>query len=72
MDLSGIEAFVSLELLFCSNNQIQSLDLSNNSNLFVLFADNNALTELNFQNGNNTNTGNFDFNITGNINLLCV
>ena len=32
-DLTGIEAFINLEWLYCRNNQLTSLDLSNNTHL---------------------------------------
>ncbi|CAM1367033.1 T9SS type A sorting domain-containing protein [Tenacibaculum xiamenense] len=47
-DLTGIEAFLSLESLNCSYNQLTSLDLSANSNLRVLDAAENDLTSLDF------------------------
>ena len=53
-DLIGIEDFVLLSQLFCSDNQITSLDLSNNANLFELNCNNNLLTSLDVRNGNNT------------------
>ena len=53
-DLTGIEDFIALELLFCSDNQITNLDLSNNINLSSLFCHNNQLYYLNLKNGNNT------------------
>ena len=52
-DLIGIEDFVLLSQLFCSDNQITSLDLSNNANLFELNCNNNLLTSLDVRNGNN-------------------
>ena len=45
-DLTGIESFTSLTNLFCSNNQLQTLDLSNNLNLNWLFCDNNQLVSI--------------------------
>ena len=38
-DLSGIEDFSSLSELFCYDNQIEHLDLSNNYNLFEVNCD---------------------------------
>ncbi|MBU2926980.1 T9SS type A sorting domain-containing protein [Winogradskyella psychrotolerans] len=46
-DLTGIEAFAALQQLVCLNNQITSLDLSNNSELNELICYNNNLTNLN-------------------------
>ena len=45
-DLTGIEYFTALTNLFCYNNQIQNLDLSNNLNLSWLWCENNQLTYL--------------------------
>lgn len=45
-DLTGIEDFANLVLLNCSNNNLQTLDLSNNVALSFLYADNNQLTSL--------------------------
>lgn len=45
-DLTGIEAFENLEMLFCNNNKISRLDLSGNPNLMVVVLDYNPLEEL--------------------------
>ena len=45
-DLTGIEYFTALTNLFCSDNQIQNLDLSNNLNLSWLWCENNQITYL--------------------------
>jgi len=45
-DLSGIEGFTGLKHLDCSNNQLTSLDLSNNILLETLDASSNELTSL--------------------------
>ena len=45
-DLTGIEYFTGLTNLFCSDNQIQNLDLSNNLNLDWLWCENNQITNL--------------------------
>lgn len=47
-NLTGIEAFVNLTELYCSYNQLTSLDLSTNINLTELYCFNNQLTTLNF------------------------
>ncbi len=44
--LAGIEYFPELTLLYCSNNQLTSLDLSQNTRLDLLNCDNNQLTSL--------------------------
>ena len=46
-DLTGIEDFFLLSELFCNDNQIINLDLSNNSNLFELNCNNNSPSSLN-------------------------
>ncbi|MFD1615070.1 T9SS type A sorting domain-containing protein [Gelatiniphilus marinus] len=45
-DLTGIEAFNSLETLICSNNKLTSLNVSNNNNLQTLLCGANQLTAL--------------------------
>lgn len=45
-DLTGIEDFTSLDTLIVSNNQLISLDLTNNSNLTFLDVSNNPLTTI--------------------------
>lgn len=47
MDLSGIEAFTNLTILFCEDNQLSTLDLTYNTLLQRLFCDNNQLSALN-------------------------
>jgi Leucine-rich repeat (LRR) protein len=46
-DLTGIEAFTSLTSLMCHDNQLTSLDLSNNIALTGLHCGSNQLTSLN-------------------------
>ncbi|MBA7524899.1 hypothetical protein ES705_17044 [subsurface metagenome] len=45
-DLTGIEAFVNLDGLDCSNNQLTTLDVSNNTALKLLICRFNQLTTL--------------------------
>jgi Leucine-rich repeat (LRR) protein len=47
IDFSGIEGFTNLKHLYCGNNQLTSLDLSQNSQLIVLFCGKNELSTLN-------------------------
>ena len=47
-DLTGIEAFTALTDLDCQNNQLTSLDLSNNIALTDLECHGNQLTSLDF------------------------
>jgi len=45
-DLTGIEDFVALEELRCNNNNISSLDVSNNTLLENLYCNDNPMTSL--------------------------
>ncbi len=45
-DLTGIEGFTSLERLFCGNNLLTTLDVSQNTALYELFCFENQLTTL--------------------------
>ena len=49
-DLTGIQGFTALELLYCENNQLTSLDISNNPVLIQLHAADNQLTSLDLSN----------------------
>ncbi len=46
-NLTGIEAFTDLENLWCGNNQITTMNLVMNSNLFRLTCGNNQINSLN-------------------------
>ncbi len=69
-DLTGIEEFLVLEVLYCQNNQLTDLDLSQNTSLTQLNASGNSLTSMNIKNGNNNNMTSFD--ATSNPNLICI
>ena len=45
-NLKGIEYFAGLSILSCNNNQLTSLDVSNNTALTILDCNNNQLTSL--------------------------
>ena len=45
-DMTGIEAFPNITQLFCDNNQITSLDLSNQTSLYLLDCYYNQITSL--------------------------
>lgn len=49
-DLTGIEVFVNLTKLWCYNNQLTNLDLSQNTALVDLQCDSNQLTNLDLTN----------------------
>jgi len=57
-------------LLYCTNNQLTALDVSQNEQLVTLVCSDNQLTSLNIKNGNNTNFSYFD--AKDNPNLSCV
>ena len=69
-DMTGIEDFTALTDLFCYDNQLQSLDLSNNPNLYEVNCRSNQLTSLSVKNGNPT--GLWYFRADDNPDLLCV
>ncbi len=45
-DVTGLEGFTKLEILYCSNNSLTELDVSNNSRLYNLRCSENNLTHL--------------------------
>jgi Leucine-rich repeat (LRR) protein len=54
--LEGIQDFLSLEVLYCSNNNLQTIDLSSNSVLTELHISNNAIEALNLSANSNLET----------------
>jgi hypothetical protein len=68
--LDGVEDFSALQFLFCHNNQLTSLDLSQNTALQAVICFNNKLLKLNVKNGNNQNIWNF--NALSNPELTCI
>lgn len=52
-DLTGIEAFTNLDELICANNQIASVDFSNNTALTNVHIGNNQLTTLDVSTNSN-------------------
>lgn len=48
-DLTGIQNFTALKTLYCNNNSINNLDISNNLNLEELHCSYNNLTSLNIE-----------------------
>jgi len=49
-DLTGIEAFTSITILWCVGNQLTSLDVSANTALTSLYCDDNQITNLDVSN----------------------
>ncbi len=70
VDLTGIEDFTALTELFCHDNQLLHLDLSNNTNLFELNCNSNQLISLSVKNGNYI--GLWYFTAVDNLNLACI
>ncbi len=70
LSLVGIEAFTSLTGLNLDNNQVITLNLSQNIALTSVSAANNALTVFRIDNGNNSAITSFD--VTGNPDLDCI
>jgi len=75
-DLTGIEAFTSLEYLGCAFNQITTLDLSSNLALLTLYAPNNQLSVIDVSQNVNLTTlvcwGNYSLHtldVSQNVNL---
>ncbi len=74
-DLTGIEDFIALRDLNCSNNALSLMDLSENINLTDVNCSNNTFSDLDFSNNlalttldcSNTTLNNLD--LTANVNL---
>ncbi len=49
-DLTGIEAFINLQILYCTENYLTSLDVSNLPNLQSLYCNYNQLSSLEVSN----------------------
>ena len=50
-DLTGIESFIALQSLFCYDNNLSTLNLVNNTQLFEVTCSNNNLTSIDLRNG---------------------
>ncbi|TBN04849.1 T9SS type A sorting domain-containing protein [Hyunsoonleella flava] len=46
LNLNGIEDFIALETLICNENNLSTIDVSNNSNLITLLCSSNQLTDI--------------------------
>ena len=71
-NLKGIEDFISLTNLNCSQNKINSLDLSKNTALTVLNCESNNLFNFNLKNGKNTLLINSSISFKSNPSLKCI
>ena len=71
-DVTGIEDFTALTTLYCSENQINHLDLRQNTNLTELNCYNNPLYTLDLRNGNSNYNGNMSVIAGVNYNITCV
>lgn len=68
-DLSGIEDFSALKELWCADNSISSIDISQNVLLRMFDCDNNFLTNLDVSNNALLEWLNFDSNNISNIDI---
>lgn len=71
-DLTGIEDFISLKELNCSNNKIKGIEIYNNSNLVTLDCSNNLLTSINLIDAPNLETLSCNDNLLTNVNFIDV
>lgn len=69
-DLTGIEDFIDLQSLFCYDNNITSLNLVNNTQLFEVTCSDNQLSYIDLRNSNNS--GLWYFLSFNNPNLMCI
>lgn len=69
-DLTGIESFIALQSLFCYDNNLSTLNLVNNTQLFEVTCSNNNLTSIDLRNGNNS--GLWYFMSINNTSLNCI
>ncbi|GAA4974842.1 T9SS type A sorting domain-containing protein [Algibacter aquimarinus] len=68
-DLTGIESFVGLETLICSNNNIQSIDVSNNTSLISLLCGSNRLATINILSNSNLEVLDCSENLISGLNV---
>jgi len=68
-DMSGIEAFINLETLHCSLNEITSLDVSGCTGLWILSCGNNQLASLDFSNNTDLRVLDCSFNQLTSLNV---
>jgi hypothetical protein len=68
-ELTGIEDFLSLEYLYCRNNQLTTINLNNNTNLIELNCRSNFVTSIDVQNNTQLHYLSFDENQMTTIDL---
>lgn len=68
-DLTGIEAFTALGQLYCSHNQLTSLNISSNTSLTELYCSSNQLTNLDISSNTALTDLDCDHNQLTNLNL---
>src|SRR5690606_14716700 len=68
-DLTGIEAFTNLTFLYCSFNNLEAIDVSNNQNLSTLACSSNDLTSIELSSSPNLAHLNCGFNNLETIDL---
>ena len=71
-DLTGIEDFTALTDLYCSNNQVTHLDISQNPNLTQINLYQNPLYSLDLRNGKSNYSSNMWITVGSNHHLTCV
>ena len=71
-DLTGIEAFINLNVLHCYNNQLTTLDVSNNTGLYELNCSYNQISSLDVSNNSKIKTLISSYNQLTNIDLTSV
>lgn len=62
-DLTGIEDFTALQILNCSNNALNTIDISSNANLIEVNCSNNSIESIDFSNNSNL----INVNIANNV-----
>ncbi|MBT7619792.1 MAG: hypothetical protein HN594_01815, partial [Flavobacteriales bacterium] len=65
-----VESFIALQSLFCYDNNLTTLNLVNNTQLFEVTCSNNNLTSIDLRNGNNS--GLWYFMSINNPSLTCI
>jgi Leucine-rich repeat (LRR) protein len=69
INLTGIQDFASLEELYCQNNLLQSINISENKELQILNCSSNMISDLSVRDNLKLKTLNFGSNAIGEINV---